>query len=178
MKKNLLTVITFVLVLINLILTGVLAFIIVPEASKANELITKVVAAIDLELEAGDTESSSASNYSVEQIEVYDVKGDGDKTTITVNLKKGSDGKDHFAVVGVALSLNTESEDYSKYKETLDAKASLIKSEIINVISQYTLEEVKSNQDKICDEITKRLQTMFNSEDFIVDVNFSSATYQ
>ncbi len=175
MKKNLLTVVTLVLVLINLILTGVLAFILIPEVSKANDLVTKVASAIDLEL-TPEAANGGSNNYTVDQIEVYDIKGDGDK--MTINLKKGPDGKDHFAIVEVALSINTESEGYKKYMETLDTKKSLIKNEINDVMSQYTIDEVKANQAQIQKEITKKLQEMFGSDDFIVDVGFSSATYQ
>lgn len=55
MKKNLLTVIILALVLVNLILTAVLAFSVIPQTKKSNELIDQVCAAINIELE-GRTE--------------------------------------------------------------------------------------------------------------------------
>ena len=89
MKKNLVTVITLALVLVNLVLTVVLTISIVPETKKANELITKVCGAIDLDLESGS--ATSAENIPIEDLEVYNIE---DK--MTINLKKGEDGKDHF----------------------------------------------------------------------------------
>lgn len=51
MKKNLLAVIILALVLVNLILTAVLVFSIIPQTKKSNELIDQVCAAINIELE-------------------------------------------------------------------------------------------------------------------------------
>lgn len=49
MKKNLITVIVLALVLVNLVLTAILTITILPETKKANELITQVCSAINLE---------------------------------------------------------------------------------------------------------------------------------
>lgn len=170
MKKNLLTVITFALVLVNLVLTVVLTISVVPEAKKANELITKVCGAIDLDLESGS--ATSAANIPIEQIEVYNIE---DK--MTINLKKGEDGKDHFAIITVAISVNKEHEDYKDLNPQVAEKEKLIKGEINNVVSQYTMEEIKNNQDAVQQEILKNLQKMFAS-DFIVGVGFPDAQYQ
>ena len=53
MKKNLISVLILALVLANLILTAILAFTIIPQTKKSNELIDQVCSAIDLELESG-----------------------------------------------------------------------------------------------------------------------------
>ena len=177
MKKNLLTVITFVLVLINLALTGVLTFVLVPYVSSANKLVSSVATAIELEQKAGESEGGSGGGYSIDQLEVYDLNSDKDDKGTTINLKKGSDGKDHYAVLKVTLSINTESENYKKYMETLDSKKSLINTAINDVVSSHTIEEMRSDQAAVQDEILKELQKMFG-DDFIVDVGFSSATYQ
>ena len=170
MKKNLVTVITLALVLVNLVLTVVLTISIVPETKKANELITKVCGAIDLDLESGS--ATSAENIPIEDLEVYNIE---DK--MTINLKKGEDGKDHFAIVTVALSINKEHEDYKKLQPQLAEKQNLIKAEINNVVSKYTMEEIKNNQNAVQEELLKNLQKMFAS-DFIVAVGFPDAQYQ
>lgn len=59
MKKNLITVITLALVVVNLVLTVILTITILPETQKANELITKVCSAIDLDLESGSATSNA-----------------------------------------------------------------------------------------------------------------------
>ena len=179
MKKSLLTVITFVLVLINLALTGVITFVLVPYVSSANNLVSSVATAIDLDQKAGAATDGSggASAYDIEDIEVYDLSS-GDDKGMTINLKKGSDGKDHYAVLKISLSINTKSDGYKKYMETLDAKKSLITTEINNIVSQYTVDELRDNQQDVQNEILKKLQSMFGYDDFIVGVGFSSATYQ
>ncbi len=170
MKKNLITVITLALVVVNLVLTVVLTITIIPETQKANELITKVCSAIDLDLESGS--ATSAANIPIEQIEVYNIED-----SMTINLKQGEDGKDHFAVITVSLSLDTKNEDYKDLQPQVSEKEKLIKAEINNVVSQYTLEEIKSNQSAVQQEILKDLQKMFAS-DFIVAVGFPDAQYQ
>ena len=177
MKKSLLTVITFVLVLINLALTGVLTFVLVPYVNSANKLVSSVATAINLEQKAGSSESGGAGDYDIEKITVYDLNSDADDKGMTINLKRGADGKDHYAVLKVNLSLNTESEVYDKYYETLDTKKSLISTEINNIVSQYTIDEIREDQTAVQNEILKKLKTMFG-DDFVVGVGFSSATYQ
>lgn len=179
MKKNLLAVITFVLVLINLVLTGIITFVLVPYVKQANSLVTSVATAIDLEQKAGANEESGGSGaYSIDKLEVYDVNDPKDDKGMTINLKKGADGKDHYAVLKVSLSINTESDSYKEYKETLDSKKSLITNKINDVVSKHTIEEVRDDQRAIQNEILKAIQDLYGVDDFIVDVGFSSATYQ
>ena len=58
MKKNLMSVLILALVVANLVLTAILMISVVPQTKKANELVTKVCSAIDLELEGGKDNSS------------------------------------------------------------------------------------------------------------------------
>ncbi len=170
MKKNLLTVITLALVLVNLVLTVILTITIVPETKQANELITKVCSAIDLDLESGS--ATSNANISIDQITTVDLTD-----TLTINLKKGEDGKDHYAMIAVTLSLNNASEDYETINTQVSEKEKLIASEINNIVSNYTLDEIRNNQESLQEEILKDLQKMFGS-DCIVGVGFSSIQYQ
>ena len=63
------------------------------------------------------------------------------------------------------------------YGSDLSAQESLIKSEINNIISSYTMEEVRDNQEQIRQEILEKVQTMFDSE-FIYNVSFSDIMFQ
>lgn len=121
MKKNLMTVIILALVLVNLVLTAILAFTIIPQTRKSNQLIDKIASAIDLELEDGSSKDTAA--VPVEDIEVYDIEA-----SFTVNLSPSGDGKDHVAVFSIGLSLNTKSDGYKSIgTEGLKAKETLIK---------------------------------------------------
>ena len=170
MKKNLITVITLALVVVNSVLTVILTITILPETQKANELITKVCSAIDLDLESGS--ATSNANIPIDQIEVYNIDDEQ-----TINLKQDGDGKDHFAMITVSISMDTKNSDYKDLKPQVEEKVNLIKGDINNIVSQYTIDEIKNNQSAVQDEILKDLQKMFGS-DFIVAVGFPTAQYQ
>lgn len=174
MKKNLMSILILALVLANLVFTALLTFSILPATRNANKLIEEVAEAIHLELNAGKT--TGQSNVSMENLETYNLS---EGETITINLKKGSDGEDHFAVVSVYLSLNKEHEDYDKYGATMDSKASIIKNAVISSISAHTKEEMndQSVQDEVVEEILESLQMLYDS-DFIVSVGFTSLLLQ
>lgn len=171
MKKNLITVVILALVLVNLILTAVLTITILPETKKANELITQVCSAINLELNSGSVTSNSMS-VPIDKLATYDITDD-----MTINLKDSEDGKKHYAVITVSLSMNTDSEGYKTYGEAMEEKDSLIKSEINAVVSDFTYEEFVSDQQGVQDAILADLQKLFDS-DFIVSVGFPKVTCQ
>ena len=172
MKKNLITVVILALVVVNLVLTAVLTITIVPETQKANELITKVCSAIDLDLQAGDT----AGSLSIDVADMVDYAV-GDEA-LTINLADSGDGACHYAILSVTLSLDSKNEDYATYNNgDLSAYASVIKNDIISVVSAHTIDDMKNNEDAVKEEILEDMQALFKS-DFIVRVNFASATYQ
>lgn len=171
MKKNLMSVIILALVLVNLVLTAVLVFTIIPQTQKSNQLIDQVCNAIELELESGSNDATV--NVPIEDIEVYNVADQ-----FTINLKKGADGKDHFALFSVGLSMNIQSDGYKNIGvEGLKAKETLIKDKINGIVQQYTMEEFGENTDAVKDEILSALQDMFGS-DFIIGVSFSGVQWQ
>lgn len=174
MKKNLMTVIILALVLANLVLTAILAFTIIPQTRKSNQLIDQVCSAISLELESG--QGNSAVNVPIEDIEVYNIT-----ESFTVNLADSGDGKKHYAIFSVGLSVNTKSEGYETYAglEGLTAKETIIRSEINTIVSSYTMEEFEAEGQKaVKEEILTAMQDMFGGSDFIVGVNFSSVTFE
>ena len=167
MKKNLITVIILALVLANLILTAILVFTIIPQTKKSNQLIDQVCSAINLELQSGEN-TPATPEVPIEDVETYAIT-DG----FTVNLKQGEDGKQHYAVFSVSLSLNTKSDGY-KSIGTEGLKA-ITQSEINTIVNGYTLDEFNANgYQNVKDDILKTLQDMFGGSDFIVGVNFSS----
>lgn len=172
MKKNLMSIIIMALVLANLILTAILAFTIIPQTKKSNELIDQVCSAINIELEGGQNKDTSA--VPIEDIEVYNITD-----SFTVNLAPGQDGKKHYAIFSVGLSMNTKSDGYKAYggAEGLTEKETIIRSEINSIVSAYTVEEFGADAQKaVKQEILEAMQDMFGGTDFIVGVNFSSVT--
>ncbi|QFJ55487.1 flagellar basal body-associated FliL family protein [Pseudobutyrivibrio xylanivorans] len=174
MKKNLITVVILALVVVNLVLTAVLTITIIPETKKANELITKVCSAIDLDLVAGDTAGSLAVD--VADMVDYPVASGG---TMTINLKDSGDGSLHYAVLAVSLSIDSTNKDWTeKYQANgLTGYDNIISDTIKSVVANNTIEDMRTREDEVKEEILEALQGLFKSS-FIVRVNFSSATYQ
>lgn len=169
MKKNLMTVIILALVFANFVLTAIMMFTIVPTTQKANELITRVCEAIDLELNSGA--ATGLNNLPIDQIATYNVSS-GEK--MTINLAGG----DNYALVAVALSVNKESERYKDATTTiLTEQEAIIKNTINQIIRQYTKDEFLENTQEVQDEICKSLQKTYGA-DYVVGVNFASMTVQ
>jgi flagellar FliL protein len=164
MKKNLMSVLILALLIVNLILTAILTITILPQTKKSNELINQVCSAINLELQSG--QATDIASIPMDQIVVYPLTN-----TITVNLKTGKDGAEHYAVITASLSMNSKNKDYSTYGSKIAEKESLIKNAINSTIGKYTMEELKSKQADIQKEVLVNLQKMFDSE-FIVDVGW------
>ena len=170
MKKNLMSVLILALVVVNLVLTAILTITVLPQAKKSNELIDKVCSAINLELQSGELKDKSS--VPIEQLDMYDLPD-----SLTINLKNSEDGSAHFAIVNVSVYMDNENDGYKTYGEKMSERQTLIENEINNTINQFTMEEVNGDPEAVKDEITRRLQNLFDS-DFIVGVGFSKITCQ
>lgn len=173
MKKNLISIIILALLIVNVVLTAIMMFSVVGTSRKTAALVDNISTALSLELEAnGNGEDTSIPDIPMSEIATYDIS-----EKMTMPLKLDEDGETHFFIATITLSMNTKDKGYKKYGESLEERESLIKSEINDVYSQYTLEEARNNQDQIKEEILKRIQEMFDSE-FIFNVAFSDIMYQ
>jgi flagellar FliL protein len=172
MKKNLISVIILALTFANLVLTALLIFTVLPETKKANQLIDSVCQAIDLDLSSGA--AGSSSSIPIDQIETYTVNGG---EAMTINLRTdakadGSAGTSYYAILVVSLSLNVESDNYEKYSPTVLAeKEDIIKNDIVQIVNQYSKDEIDADPQAVKDEILADMQSMFGS-DYVVGVNF------
>lgn len=172
MKKNLMSVLILALVLVNLVLTAILTITILPQTKKSNELINQVCSAINLELQSGEV--SDVSQVPVDQLATYSLPNE-----FMVNLKDNGDGKQHIAQLSVSVYMDKENKDYKTYgtEEKLAEHQTLIENEINQTVNEYTIEDMTNNQQGVQDEITRRLQKLYNS-DFIVGVGFTKITCQ
>lgn len=160
MKKNFLTVIILALGIVNMILTAVIVFAVVPTTMRTNELISKVASTIDLEING----SPENQKLSIEDIEEYKLSQD-----LTINLKKDIDKEAHYVQVTASLSINKKSEDYEKFQPLVTANENKIDEIIQNEFMKYTMDEVMEKKEEIKSNILADLQEYFNS-DFIVGV--------
>lgn len=173
MKKNLLSIIILALLIVNIVLTSIMMFSVTGASKKTAALVNDIAAVLDLELEANKAnDENQVVEVAMEDMEVYELS-----EKLTIPCKKGEDGKDHYYIANVSLSMNTKDSGYKKYKDTLKTKESLIESEIYEVFSDYTLDEVVADTEGIKKEILARIQKMFDSE-FIYKVSFSGTLYQ
>ena len=179
MKKNFISIGILALLIVNLVLTGIMMFSVMSTNKKTAALITDIATAINLELvdTSAAEESSDTPAITMADIATYTIPD------MTIPLKNGiaadgtPDTRDHYAVISVALSMNAIHEDYATYGADIANKADLLKGQINEVVSQYTIDEAKANSAAMCDEILARIQQLYDS-DFIFDVTFSSSLFQ
>ena len=165
MKRNLLSVLILALLVVNIVLTGIMMFSVVGTSKKTSALVTDI--ATILQLEVGSAKGEGKEGINIEDIEMYNIED-----SMTIHLKTAEDGKDHYCIVSVSLSVNTKHKDYKEYGSTISNYESLIKGEIDQVIGSYTKEEAEANKEAIADEILTRIQNLYDST-FIVDVVFN-----
>lgn len=169
MKKNLISIVILALLIVNIVLTAVMMFSVVSTNKKTAALVTDVAAAVNLDLGGGE-EEEQVEAVSMESIVPYTI------ADMTIPLKKGEDGKDHYALFNITLSMNNEHDDFKTYGD-LTTREDLIKGQINEVVSQYTLEEISADPQAVKEGILQKIQELFDS-DFIFDVTLSSTLYQ
>ncbi len=164
MKKNILTIIILAMALINIVLSAVIIFTILPTSNKTNALVSKVAQIIDLELESPEGEMK---NIAVSDIETYNLP---DKLTIRL---KSTDSSKHYAIVYASLSLNKKHEDYEKLQPYVEKNQNTIEEYITEEFSKNTFDIVNDNMSVIKQNVLNRIQDLFQS-DFIINVSFGN----
>lgn len=170
MKKNILTLVIVVLTFANLVLTAIMMFSVVPSAKKTDKMITDICSVLDLELASEKEEE--ANKVAMEDLDFYDVEDE-----MLVSLKAGEDGAAHYAVIKVSVAMDTTNKDYKNYGETIEERASLIKSAVFNVVGSYTYETAQGKSEEMEKKILEELRDTFDS-DFIYQVIFSDIKLQ
>lgn len=176
MKRNLISILILVLLIVNTVLTAIMMFSVVGTNSKTSALVTDIASAISLDLNGN--KANAQVNVPITDIVPYTI------ADLQILLKKEtsaegeeSDKSDHYAVLSVTLSMNSKHADYKTYGEDMATREDMIRGEIIDVVQQYTLKEAQDNPEQLQDDILARVQQLFDS-DFIFDVSFSSKLLQ
>lgn len=172
MKKNLLTVLILALLFVNLILTGITMFSLVSANKKTIALVDDISAALALDLAKPEEATEESTEISIADTAVYNIED-----SMTIALTPSADGSEHYALVSVSFSMNTQDPDYETYSPMLADKESKIKSEIIDVIGARTKEEAMADREGMQQEILERIQAMFNSK-FIYEAYFRDIKFQ
>lgn len=158
MKKNIFSVIITALTVINVVLTAILFFVMLPTFQKTNNLITQVASVLNLELDAdGDADSD---DYSLKDLKSVSVTFEEQQT---LNLKNGSDGESHYAMLnGYTLSVYKEADDYKDVSSILENNRAEITDIIRSVIQSHTSEDI--SQDQIQKEALEEIQKHLDSK--------------
>ena len=169
MKKNLISIIILTLLIINIVLSSITLFSVFGTNKKTAALVTDIAAAVNLDLGAAQEEEEIVT-VSMADVVTYDI------AEMTIPLKKAEDGKEHYALLSITLSMNSKDKDYEVYGD-LTTRESLIKGEINDVVAQYTVDQARENSHVIEEQILERIQLLFDSI-FVYDVTISGALYQ
>lgn len=167
MKKNMLSVLILALLIVNVALTSIMMFTMMGTNKKTAKLIDGISTALSLEI----TDPSATGTEEVAEVAMEDIKVYQIPDQLTIGLAKGADGKAHYCVVSISLSLNTKDPDYEKYSATLNDNQDMIKDKIFQVVGSHTIEEAESNTDGLREEILEAIQQMYGSK-FVYNIVF------
>ena len=164
MKKNILTIVIMAATLINLILSAVLVFSVMPAMNKTSNLVDKVASVIDLEIEDANAEEQE---YTMDDLDPYKKTYD---TAVNINLKKeaGDDANHYAQLAGFTVSFNKKAEDYSKISESIRTNDVYVDDIVKETISSYTASSF--DRKKVPTEIVKKIQEKYNTK-VVVEVS-------
>lgn len=176
MKKNLMTVLILVLLLVNIILTSVLMFSVMNTNKKTAQLVSNIATVMNLEL----TLPGEKEQVAWEDTYVYSL---GSSLTIPLAAEQtedGSTGTQRYIMFDVALSMDMTHKDYKAYSATVAEKESLIRDAIRTVVNTHTesecRKELENGMENMKAEILKALQDLFQS-DFIYNIAISEVKF-
>lgn len=166
MKRNLLSIIILALLVVNIVLSAIMMVSVSSASRKTAALVADISSIVGIEIN-GLPQAEHTQTVSMADTAVHNVEGE-----LTIPLKKGEDGNDHYAVGSVSLSLDTKNADYKNYSETMSSMDGIIKDIVFAVMGNYTVDEARSNSEAIKAEILTKLQERFDST-FIYSVSYN-----
>jgi len=164
MKRNMLAIVILAATLVNIFLTALMLFTVIPKAQRTDALIQKICTIIDLELE--DPNAADYVEIPFEDRVTYNLA-----SKITVNLTKAEgQTKSPYAQVEVTLMLNKKAENYEVIQPLLVNYESVIRNIVSEEVSAYTTDNLDANKDFIQKRILTRLSTEFGTTDLLIGV--------
>lgn len=178
-EKNILTVVVIALCLINLALSAVIVFSIVPMANRSNELITQVASVINLELEDPNADSITG-DVPVADRETLEPIANSSGTELMINLKGGTGSKKHYALFDtVTLTVNKKADDYKTVTGLIAGNTNYIIECVSTTLTQRTYEDLENDPDrsKLKKDVLEKLNDYFDTS-MICDVTINNFKYQ
>ncbi len=156
MKKNILTIVIMAASIINLVLTAVLIFSVMPAMNKTSNLIDKSV--IDLEIESKNEKNEQTP---VENLEVFEIPYEAN---VNINLQKeAGDEQDHYAVIkGIRVSFDKEADGFSDVKGLIEKNTTYVEDIVKETISSFSSSTI--SEEKVKEEAVKKLQERYDTK--------------
>ena len=169
MKKNLLSVLILVLLVVNIILSVVMMTSVIGTNKKTGELITSIASVLKIELY--NPGGVAVTDVPMSDTEIYTIT----KLMIPVNK---ADGKQAYVIFDLGLQQNMKHKDYKKQggAEKLKSYETVVTDAVNTVVSRYTQEEFRQDVEGVREQILKAVQELFSS-DFIYRVSISNIQY-
>lgn len=161
MKKGMANILVLALVLINIVLSVVIIFTLIPASKKTSNLVDKICELVDLDLNGNKGEDK----VNIEDLKFVDVVFASD----TMNLAQEPGDKQHYAKIAVSIGLNTKHPDYAKKEPAVTSAMSSIASEIITLVGKHHFTET-GLKETLQKEILATLKEQFDS-DFIYTIS-------
>ena len=164
MKKNMLAIVILAATLVNIALTALMLFTIIPKAQRTDALIQKIVSIIDLELEDPD-----AADYA--EIPFADRVTYPLTSKLNVNLTKmEGETKTPYAQVEVTLILNKTAEGYADLQPLLANYEKVFIDIVKAELAQYTTADIVTSKDEIQKTVRTKLSTEIGNTEIIIGV--------
>jgi len=155
MKRNMLTIVILATTLINLTLSAVLIFTVIPKAKRTDALIEKIVAAVELETESGL--GKDYGEVAPEDQEEYVFQDE------YVNLKP-INNEANVAMANITVTVNKKHEDYETVQPLIEGKKTKIVAAVSSVLSDYAAAEVPVYTEDINKDALEKIQEIFQSK--------------
>ncbi len=170
MKKNITTIIVLALVTLNVVLTGIIMFVMVPSLNKVNTLLTKVSNIIDLELEHPDEKTGEVSMADREDKTI--------DTKIQITLMSDNDGKTHYAAIdSITITLNKKADSYDEVSKVFDSNKTYIQDIITNIYTQYTFKKAQISGAEIKVKALEQISKHFDGADCFLNIGFGNLRF-
>lgn len=159
---------------INLILSVVIVFTVVPSLNKTTKLVDKICQIVDLNVGGDNKTADGDGEVGISDLDNKAVTFNGESnTTVPFATEKGESA--HYARVGITVALNKKDEDYATISANFESLMSNVDNVVIDVIGSYHYDEY--DKAKISADILAKLQELFGSK-CIYGVSFTEWTVQ
>ena len=167
MKKNLLSVLLLVLMIVNIALSAVMMISVTGTNKKTAALMDSIGMAMNLELYTpGESPAVSLADTNTHVMDA-----------MTIPLAFGENGKQIYILFDISLLMDKTHDDYSKYADNISDYDSMIKDTVSQIVSVYNEEQCRTSfTSDIRNEMLTAIQNLFQSN-VVYGITLSNIKY-